>query len=310
MQTESNIEILCVDDGSTDQSLTMLHNYADHDPRVKLISHSSNQGVSMARNTGLQAATGEYAAFVDSDDCLKPDFCRKLYAAARRADADIAKGNYAYRNHDRIDFSINRKIREDKTNFYIQCSSAIFRTEMLRKHGILFSPDLHASEDLLFAFTAACHADMVAVADDAHIIINTRPGSATFGIPDRDTLVSHYKALDRILHEALSIGIEKASFNYVLASLFALFIHIAAKNRDPEIRSFVIAENRRLFGAAQAGRQFDPCLFSSDLVEADKPLYACLEANTLPLFFQTIDNMQAQRCRMLRNRAHDAVRSS
>jgi glycosyltransferase involved in cell wall biosynthesis len=306
-QTEPDIEVLCVDDGSTDQSLAVLRRYASADPRVKILCHEGNFGVSAARNTGMEAATGEYIAFVDSDDALTPDFCRKLHEAARRTGADIAKGNYAYRHHDRIDFGINRKIREDKANFYIQCCSAIYRAELLQKHGLEFSPGLDASEDLVFAFRAANRANAVAIVDDAHIVINTRPGSATFAAPEYRTLISHYRAFAMILQTALSSDMSKAGFNHVLGSLFALFIRIAARNRNPKIRRFVVAKNTQLFKAARTSRQWDPALFAAALKE-DISLLACLEENSLPRFFARIDAMQAQRCRLLRSRSHDPIR--
>ena len=67
-QTVTDIEALCVDDGSTDDSLSMLRRYALADARVRILRHERNRGVSRARNTGIEAAAGEYMAFVDSDD--------------------------------------------------------------------------------------------------------------------------------------------------------------------------------------------------------------------------------------------------
>ncbi|MDR2743637.1 MAG: glycosyltransferase, partial [Desulfovibrio sp.] len=279
------------------------------DPRLRVISLERNRGVSAARNIGLGRAGGEYVAFVDSDDVPQPDFCRKLLAAAQGADADIAKGNYAYRRHDRIDYAVNQKIREAKTNFYIQCCSAIYRAAMIRKHDILFSPELRASEDILFAFTAACRADRIAVADDARIVISARPGSASFGPPDRAILASHYRALEEIVRTAAAAEIGKESFNHVLASLFALFLRIAAKNRNPEIRAFVAARNRELFNMAGVNPRWDSVLFRNALPANDKSLYACLEKDSISSFFTTVDKTQAQHCRMLRSRAHAASRA-
>lgn len=70
-QTYKNLEIICVDDGSTDESPAILDEYAARDPRVRVI-HQRNRGVSVARNTGLDLASGECVAFVDTDDYLEP----------------------------------------------------------------------------------------------------------------------------------------------------------------------------------------------------------------------------------------------
>lgn len=302
-QTLADIEVICVDDGSTDASLEVLRRYAAMDSRIRVIELGRNYGVSTARNVGLEAATGEYAAFVDSDDVVKPDFCHRLYAAARHADADIAKGNFAYRHHDWIDYGINRKIREDKANFYIQCSSAIYRTAFLRSHGLCFPPGLHASEDLVFTFNAAIRANTIAVDDEAHIVITTRPGSASFAAPNHKTIIAHYRALSTIVRVARSVEVAATSFNYVTASLFALFARIAARNRQIKVRRFVVAQNARLFGLVKASCRWNAALFAAALPEDAAMLYTCLEENALHRFFTAIEAAQAQRCRLLRKRA-------
>lgn len=79
-QTYRELEIICVDDGSTDNSLETLQHYAAQDSRMKVI-HQENAGVSAARNAGLDAATGEYVTFVDADDWVEPDTYEKVLAA-------------------------------------------------------------------------------------------------------------------------------------------------------------------------------------------------------------------------------------
>lgn len=88
-QTLRDIEIICVDDGSTDSLWEILKEYAQKDDRIKLIQ-KENGGLSSARNAAMQVAKGDYIGFVDSDDWIDPDFLRKLYVAAEKYGADSA----------------------------------------------------------------------------------------------------------------------------------------------------------------------------------------------------------------------------
>lgn len=81
-QTYQNLEVICVDDGSSDNSLEILQQYADRDSRIKVI-HQENAGVSAARNAGLDVATGEYVTFVDADDWLELDAYEKIVSHMR-----------------------------------------------------------------------------------------------------------------------------------------------------------------------------------------------------------------------------------
>ena len=87
-QSYNDIEIIAVNDCSTDESLTILREYASRDKRIKVIDLPVNQGVSSARNKGLAAARGEYIAFVDNDDWVDVDRYEKMYALAVKNDFD------------------------------------------------------------------------------------------------------------------------------------------------------------------------------------------------------------------------------
>lgn len=300
-QSLPSLEVLCVDDASTDSTAHMLRQYAAADGRIRILTHARNKGVSAARNSGLAVARGDFVAFVDSDDWLKNDFCQRLYAAAKRSDADIAKGNYAYAHHNNIDYSINERIRQDKHNFYIQFCAAIYKRELLRKYGIIFPEILHASEDIVFACTAARHADAIAIDDQAHIVVRTRPGSATFSVPDHAALISHYRALSLVAAAAMRDTMHASSYNHVLASLLGLVLRMAARNRQAGVRRFVIAKTLQLYKKIQAYPAWDRRLFALSLQDEGANLPRCLECGDLQGFFARMDKIQAQRCRMLRS---------
>jgi len=91
-QTFSDFELILVDDGSTDNCGAICDEYAQKDSRIRVI-HQENQGVSSARNHGVEAAMGEYVTFVDSDDWLDSVFLERMYQAMIRYDADMSVSN-------------------------------------------------------------------------------------------------------------------------------------------------------------------------------------------------------------------------
>lgn len=92
-QSYDNLEIIIVNDCSPDKSADIIGKYAKKDPRVKCITHEKNQGLFLARMTGADQATGEYLAFVDSDDYLSVDYYRELMQYAIKESCDIVAGN-------------------------------------------------------------------------------------------------------------------------------------------------------------------------------------------------------------------------
>jgi len=92
-QSYQNLEILLIDDGSTDGSGKICDEYAARDSRIKVF-HQQNNGPAEARNIGLQKVTGKYIALIDSDDYIKKDFITELYSHLVNTGADVVQGNY------------------------------------------------------------------------------------------------------------------------------------------------------------------------------------------------------------------------
>lgn len=88
-QSYDRLEIICVDDGSTDSSIDILRSYAEKDSRIRLIEKARNEGLLLARKSGALAATGDYLIFVDSDDYLELNACKELIALTTNYQADI-----------------------------------------------------------------------------------------------------------------------------------------------------------------------------------------------------------------------------
>lgn len=98
-QKYNNLEIILVDDGSTDNSFSLCNIWALRDSRIKVL-HKKNGGLSDARNAGLQIAKGDFIAFVDSDDWIEDGFLQKLYSAILQSDADIAECSVRFVDED------------------------------------------------------------------------------------------------------------------------------------------------------------------------------------------------------------------
>jgi glycosyltransferase involved in cell wall biosynthesis len=176
-QTLREIEVICINDCSPDNSLTMLKEYEKKDDRVKIIDFKKNKGVQAARNTGMSIAKGEYIGFCDSDDYIDLDFYRKLYEKAKEAEADIAYSNIKHKGincvKEYILFPYRKGCIAENLNIFWQC---IYKTHMLRSNKIEFPLEIiQSGEDHCFLIKALIFANKVEYIHDAfyHYIVNS-----------------------------------------------------------------------------------------------------------------------------------------
>lgn len=159
-QTFENIEILCVNDGSTDNSPAILHRYAKMDPRVHVFDRP-NSGPASARNAGLDHARGKYLMFCDADDEYTPSMCQEMYQAITEQNVDLVMCNTFCYNKEgkevfngymfpfsRGKFAVGEKIL-CKINVYLW--NKIFRKSLLDKYSLRF-PQEYKSDDNYFVF--------------------------------------------------------------------------------------------------------------------------------------------------------------
>lgn len=179
-QTLKELEVICVDDGSTDESPTILEEYARKDGRVRVI-HQANQGPGGARNTGMELARGEYVIFLDSDDWFEPDFLEQMSAQATRTGADvtICRGvEFDTETGEELssDWMLKKQylpseifapqeIADHIFQFtYGMAWDKLYRRKLLSDVGIQF-PILQNSEDLSFVFPTLLSAERIAILD-------------------------------------------------------------------------------------------------------------------------------------------------
>lgn len=182
-QALSDIEIICVNDCSTDNSFEILKEYADKDNRIKIIDFKENKGVAIARNTALAEAKGEYIGFVDSDDFIDLDFYDKLYLRAKESDAEVVKGNISKTNdpQEQLIFDyLHTNIRMNKAYFFCMFTTAIYKKSLLDKYQIRFPENIILGEDRLLPVKAAILTNKLEVVDDTYYHYITRKNSATF----------------------------------------------------------------------------------------------------------------------------------
>jgi len=92
-QSLEDIEIICINDGSTDNSLSIIKEFSENDSRIKTYNRT-NHGLGASRNFGIRKALGEYILFVDSDDWIELDTCEKLFSVAKKNNLDILQGKF------------------------------------------------------------------------------------------------------------------------------------------------------------------------------------------------------------------------
>ena len=173
-QSYENLEIICVNDGSTDNSLNILNEYSNKDSRIEIYTQS-NQGLSESRNNGLSKAKGKYVLFVDADDWIEKDTIKLLYENADNNDSELVLYNaieeYSDKQRKRIyplnntdidwnnfsfDYKFNKKL---VLNTYLVIWTHFFKKSFLDKYNLQFKHKLF--EDNLFHIQVMIYAKKI-----------------------------------------------------------------------------------------------------------------------------------------------------
>ena len=179
-QILDDMEIICLNDGSTDGSADILENFAKKEPRIRIVN-KENTGYGNTMNQGIKLARGEYIGIVESDDFVDPDMFIELFALAKKYDADVVRSNY-FEYRDGND-TVHEAVLPDETGFIIDPTedtrifyqapaiwSGIYRREFLLKEKIFFLETPGAAyQDASFNFKTLAAGGKIVLTDKPYL---------------------------------------------------------------------------------------------------------------------------------------------
>lgn len=199
-QTFKDIEIICVNDGSTDDSIKILDEYRTADARIVVSNQRENKGVGASRNAGLNIARGMYISFIDADDWINPDFLEKLYTAAEKYEADAVCSEIirAYPSgrmikkaeieKEEVLYTCNEKCQklEIPKNCYVW--NKFYRKSELDRHKLQFEEKLSMCEDVNFTIRFLCFSNKVVTVPGARYYYWVSDKSASRTASDKNQI--------------------------------------------------------------------------------------------------------------------------
>ncbi len=200
-QSLRECQFIFVNDGSTDDSASILERYAAKEKRIRVI-HQCNKGVSMARNAGLAAAEGEYIGFVDADDDIAPDLYERMHTAATQEDCDVVVSNFvseldghqvvtSYPFHSNMVIP-EPCIRNEVLPFFMRSDSLntacnkLYRKRIIEAYSIQFPERVALGEDGMFNILYFSRIRSMLYIDYTGYYYRETPGSATRNVAAKD----------------------------------------------------------------------------------------------------------------------------
>ena len=219
-QSERSIQVVCVNDGSADDSLGVLRQIAQADDRV-LVIDQENAGVSCARNAGIDAAEGETVFFVDADDYIDAQTVECVLYAMESADAEVAVFGGVCEPSDaapkRVRQLMSPKVGTFDPRLLFHANAqpyacrAAFSRELLNREGIRFAPGLALGEDVVFQFAAYALASKTVVMPDRfyHYVMESESATHEFNSAEARAkkLDAHMRMLEEVLEDWAAYGL-------------------------------------------------------------------------------------------------------
>ena len=240
-QTLKDVDIICVDNGSTDKSMSILEEYAQADGRIRLYKEGRS-GAGRCRNIGIAHAHGEYVGFVDADDFVERDFYSKLYGRAVKDGVDVCmtarvrecdeKGNDGrWKNLGVNGMTVVRSIRE-RGGMILSSGvtwNKIYRRSFLLEHKLHYAEMPCAGEDKPFGYGVLFHANQIAVIWSSVYHYRQSNDSASFRLKGRESfaIVDFYREVGDLLRAADMSEDDRKAWN-----------DIVRRGRDAEFAMF------------------------------------------------------------------------
>lgn len=235
-QTLNDIEIICIDDCSTDGSLDILYNYQKKDKRVRVITCNKNGGESVARNIGLKNAVGRYIAFVDNDDKIDLDFYEKLYKRAIETKADITKAEFYSIDYNGKKYKTenqNNDLEENKYLFFYPWWTAIYKHSFLKNNNIKLPEGFLISGDIIFLNEAILKANKLAVVNGTYYCHIDRINSGFCHNLSEKKVESGLKAIKVVLENTnRDKNINNEGYDFIWLKQFHILINIRNHNEQ------------------------------------------------------------------------------
>ena len=245
-QTLKDIEIICIDDCSQDNSLHILKKYSEKDGRIKVLHCDTNGGESKARNIGIDNTVGEYLAFVDNDDYLDLDFYEKLYSKAKETDADIVKGEArVYQINGKIEYeNFNESIRKNNSKYFFinYWWTAIYKSELIKNNNIRLLENYKLGGDILFLNEAIIKCKNLELVDNVFYNYVRRADSGDSVILTQDKIQSALFIHGKIIDNTLLYVDDTAGKKYILQWCLQCAFYYAYRLRTEENLHFCIGK--------------------------------------------------------------------
>lgn len=241
-QTYRNLEIILVDDGSPDHCGKICDSYAKKDARIRVI-HKKNEGVAIARNTGMEYATGEYISFIDSDDWIPKNAYQVLYHGIKQYDADCAVGkcmnivdkNGALRMKKSAVQPVRCETAAEAMKHVLLSGSAIWNRLFKRKvfHNLRFPAD-RVNDDEFIALRAYAKCEKIVFLNQGTYYYRLRKNSITTSRFSLRNLDYYYNSKDNLAFiEKEAPGLKEcAEYKYIKAMLYCYFHLKMMKQND------------------------------------------------------------------------------